>query len=67
MTFNLQRLFLGHDVTVESFGYLIKGKLVYCQDSDKNGHVPNVLILESLKGRKLILREWNVIKVEGGS
>jgi len=65
MTFNLQRLFLGHAVTVESFGYLIRGKLIFSQDSDKNGHVPNVLILEGLKGSKIIVREWNVIKVVG--
>ena len=63
MTFTLQKLFIGHDVTVESFGYKIKGKLIYCQDSERNPHRPELLILESLKGRTIIVRAWNVIKI----
>jgi hypothetical protein len=58
------RLFLGRSVVIDSFGYVIKAKLVGVQDSDKyNGHRPNVLVLEGKNGRKIIARAWNVIKL----
>jgi len=63
LTFYLPRLFLGHDITVESFGYIIRGKLIYCRNSERNPHRPEVLILEGLKGRMIIVRAWNVIKI----
>jgi len=64
MTFNLQRLFLGHAVTVESSGYLVKGKLVCYRDSERNPHQPELLVLEGKAGTKILIRSWTVIKRE---
>jgi hypothetical protein len=55
--------FLGRLVTVKVWGQIIvKGVLVAHQQSNVNGHLPDLLILKSDDGL-LLLREWGVITV----
>jgi len=55
--------FLNKIITVEAFGYTIKGILIHYQESRRPGHLPNVLVIQGKTGRH-ILRAWQIIKVK---
>jgi hypothetical protein len=56
---NLIGFFLNKVVIVDAEGYRVKGRLIHYQMSDRQGHVPNILILQ--ENVKIIVRAWNII------
>jgi len=60
---NLIDFFLNKHVQIEAFGYTITGTLLEYQDSNRDGHIPNVIIVQG-KSERHILRGWTAIKVK---
>jgi hypothetical protein len=56
---------IGKAVVVQAEGVRVQGRFVcYCNGS-LISHVPSVLILEDEAGRRLLMRDWNLIAVIG--
>jgi len=54
--------FLNEKVIVETNLSEIEGKLVRYEVSQKDGHVPFVLVLKNRDGALLVVRDWIAIK-----
>lgn len=55
---SLFSFFLGKTVIAESCGIKITGKLVCLQNSNREGHVPEVLVIENEAGRHILRGNW---------
>jgi hypothetical protein len=53
--------FIGKKVTVESYPYVLSGKLLKCDLGHKKGHIPDKLILQNEHGF-IVVRSWQIIK-----
>lgn len=63
---NLVASLLGHEISVESSGLRISGRLIGVSEAARGRpHKPMVLALQNGDGQKFLVRDWSVISFEG--
>ena len=63
---NLVRALVNRQITVQSNGLKISGRLLHVSDSSRRpDHKPCVLVLQTLQGFCLV-RDWTLIAFSGG-